>query len=76
METKNSNVDWSTVEVGTEVKVKNERGRFTFVKQHENGDITVFGGSNGRAMFRSFISERCRPIYRRKKAEVRHGKSG
>lgn len=62
-------VDWSTVEVDTEIKVKNERGRFVFKKVHDNGDVTVFGGSNGKAMFRSFTPDRCRPIYRRKKPD-------
>ena len=64
-------IDWTTVEVGTEVKVRNERGRFTFVGVHDNGDVSVYGGANGRVMFRAFTSDRCRPIQRRKKEAPR-----
>lgn len=64
-------IDWTTVEVGTEVKVKGERGRFTFLKVYDNGDISVFGGANGKNMYRAFTADRCRPIYRRTKAAPR-----
>lgn len=56
----NLEYDWATVEVGTAVKVLGERGNFAFRKVDKNGDIEVFGGSNGYAMFRTFSADRVR----------------
>ena len=50
--------DWTKIEEGTPVKIKGERGAFVFRRIDKNGDIEVHGGSNGRAMFRTFHAER------------------
>jgi hypothetical protein len=50
--------DWSTIEVGTTVKVIGERGEFVFRKVDQNGDIEVHGGASGRLMIRTFRSDR------------------
>jgi hypothetical protein len=46
---------------GVELKVSKERGRFSFIRQVVNGDITwieVWGGPAGHECIRSFYPER------------------
>lgn len=58
--------NWGTISNGDLVKIKGERGQFTFlnhVKVSSTGDeyIEVYGGANGHLMFRSFSTDRVRP---------------
>jgi len=58
--------NWGTISNGDPVKIKGERGQFTFlshVKVSSTGDeyIEVYGGANGHLMFRSFSADRVRP---------------
>ena len=50
--------DWSKIEQGTTVEVVGKRGTFVFRRIDKNGDVEVHGGSNGRAMFRTFHAGR------------------
>lgn len=50
--------DWTQIEIGTPIKIVGERGQFVFRKVDHNGDIECHGGSNGRAMIRTFTAER------------------
>lgn len=55
-------IDWNTVEKGTEVRISGVRGSFIF-QYFRNGEVTVYGGDrnpNGHRMFRTFVPERCR----------------
>ena len=63
--------EWAALEKGTEIVVSGARGRFTFHSVGTDGSLWVFGGTRGRSSMRAFDPGRCRPIYRRKKAEVR-----
>lgn len=51
-----------TLERGTEVKVKGERGQFYVLGEKVERDgrivVTVYGGSGGKAAIRSFYKER------------------
>jgi hypothetical protein len=50
--------DWGHVDQGASVRVAGLRGQFVFRKVDRNGDIEVFGGASGRAMFRTFSASR------------------
>jgi hypothetical protein len=60
------NIDWTTTERDTEIKVSNARGRFFFRGINIDGSISVWGGTAHQQMMRSFLADRCRPIQRRK----------
>jgi len=51
-------VDWSSVEAGVPVRVRGLRGQFVFRRVDRNGDVEVYGGSNGRLMVRTFSAGR------------------
>lgn len=55
-------VDWGTIDKGTEVRITGVRGVFIF-HAYRNGEVTVYGGDrnpNGHRMFRTFVPDRCR----------------
>lgn len=58
---------------GTELKIKNERGRFRFLK-HVNADgkewIDVYGGLKGHEMLRSFPIERVMRVHRDRQSDI------
>lgn len=58
-------MEWSEVERGTEIKVLRQRGVYVYEKLNTDGSVCVFGGPNGKAMFRSFHPDNCRIIVRR-----------
>lgn len=51
---------WELIEAGTPVKIAGVRGQFVFKKVDKNGDIEVYGGANGHAMFRTFTADKVR----------------
>jgi len=57
-----------TLEKGTEVSIRGERGRFRFVGHvtHPNGNqwLDFIGGKKGCEMFRSFAPESIRTVHR------------
>lgn len=58
------------VEVGDEMSVQGERGRFRFVEHvltDAEESITVYGGTDGAQAFRSFRPERVTVIHRKGK---------
>lgn len=60
---------------GDEVKVKGERGQFTFLSHvtiPDTGEeyVDVYGGANGHLMFRSFDPSRVKPQVRRRKQNL------
>lgn len=61
--------DWGTVPKGTVLKIRGERGTFTFRKVDQNGDIEVFGGANGKEMIRTFTADRITIKGKRRKAQ-------
>jgi hypothetical protein len=51
--------DWTTIEKGTNVRIKDERGTFRFMKINEkDGSLQCWGGVTGRERYRSFVPER------------------
>lgn len=55
------------VEIGTELSIKKESGRFRFIKHVVNGEhewIDVVGGKSGNVQFRSFAPERVKTVHR------------
>lgn len=62
---------WNAMEPGTEIIVTGARGRYIFHSLAKDGSVWVVGGTSGHRRMRAFSPERCRPIKRRKKAEVR-----
>lgn len=50
--------DWTQIDPGTPLKIVGERGQFVFRKIDQNGDVECHGGSNGRAMIRTFNANR------------------
>jgi hypothetical protein len=62
------------IEVGTEVSIKGESGRFIFRYQHRNGDITVWGGRTGHESMRSFRLNRVARVHY--KSKTRTNKEG
>jgi len=51
--------DWATIEPGTPVKVKEERGLFRFRELNKkDGSLLCWGGVTGRERYRSFVPER------------------
>lgn len=51
---------------GTEVSIQGVRGRFVF--QHaRNNEVTVFGGTQGREMFRTFTADRIKTVHSKDK---------
>lgn len=53
------------LEKGTEVSIKNERGRFRFVEIFPgDGSGTFYGGAHGHEMFRSFHLDRIKTVHR------------
>ena len=60
--------EWAEIEAwvdavprGTKVKVAGLRGTFQFKGVNADGSIAVYGGKNGAV--RSFIIDRCQPIF-------------
>lgn len=63
-------INGRNLEPGTEVSIKNERGRFKFVKYVRKGDsewIDVIGGPTNTKMFRSFSVDRVKTVHWKKK---------
>lgn len=63
-------VNGRNLEPGTEVSIKNERGRFSFVKhvKTENSEwIDVIGGPPRVKMFRSFAIDKVKTVHWKKK---------
>lgn len=56
------------LQLGTEVSIKRERGRFRFVNASTTSDgktvLHFIGGAAGREVFRSFYPDRVRRVHR------------
>ena len=64
------------VEVGTELSIAGERGRFRFVKHVKTPDvewIDVVGGVKGQKAYRSFRPERVRTVHYKNKLRENSG---
>ncbi len=66
---------WNKLASGDSVRVKGQRGQFTFIRHvsvKETGEewIDVYGGANGHMMFRSFVPDLVKPQVRRRKSEL------
>jgi len=62
---------WNKLANGDSVRVKGERGQFTFIRHvsvQETGEewVDVYGGANGHLMFRSFVPSRVKPQVKRR----------
>lgn len=62
---------WGKISNGDLVKVKGERGQFTFISHVRTADsdqewVDVYGGSNGFLMFRSFDPSKVRPVKKKR----------
>lgn len=55
------------VEVGTEVSIKGESGRFVFRYRMKNGDLTLWGGRTGHESWRSFRPNRVARVHYKSK---------
>jgi hypothetical protein len=60
-------INGRNVEVGTEVSIRGEAGRFIFRYCHRNGDITVWGGRTGHESMRSFRQDKVRRVHYKSK---------
>lgn len=56
------------IQIGDYVKAKGHRGIFKVMKVHENGDVSVYGGTAYHQSFRSFRPER---LQKKRKVAVR-----
>jgi len=56
---------------GTEVSIRNERGRFRFVEVFDgDGSGTFYGGPQGHEMFRSFHLDRIKTVHSKNKTRA------
>jgi Na+-transporting NADH:ubiquinone oxidoreductase subunit NqrF len=68
METKPLKINNRVIEQGTELSIIGETGRFKFMYVFDRDhSITVYGGKNGHAMFRSFMPNQVSRVHTKKK---------
>ena len=66
--------EWNGIVKGDAVKVRGERGNFTFLSHTTNGKgqswVDVYGGSGGQAMFRAFSSDRIKKVAKKRQPKT------
>jgi hypothetical protein len=68
METSSFKIHNRIIEQGTELSIIGETGRFKFMYVFDrDNSLTVYGGRNGHAMFRSFMPNRVSRVHTKKK---------
>ena len=74
IETSTATVHGRTLDPGTEVSIKGERGRFRFMRRIERPErglvwLDFWGGPKGCEQWRSFAPERVRTVHKTKTTE-------